>query len=101
MPSRIPYHGSSKGPSAVPVQRSADRLADNRFYASTVWRKLRSAFLAAFPLCQECEAKGRIEPATEVHHVRERKTHPDLALDWDNLKALCHTCHLSQRRKPQ
>jgi 5-methylcytosine-specific restriction enzyme A len=100
MPSRIPYYRPAGVPSAAALyQTQGDRRDANRFYSSTVWRRLRASFLAANPLCEDCGAKGLIEPAVHVHHVKERRDHPELELDWDNLQGLCLPCH-NAKRKP-
>ena len=55
------------------------------------WRKLRTRFLNAHPLCEQCKANGRYTAATEVHHViplANGGTH-----DENNLMALCKSCH--------
>ena len=61
---------------------------------------MRRSQLTKHPLCQDCEEKGKIEPATEVHHVtpvedgltqREKET---LMYDIHNLRSLCHDCHV-------
>lgn len=56
---------------------------------SAAWFKLRMTVLHEQPLCPECEARGIIEPATQVHHIN------DNAMDnsRDNLVALCASCH--------
>lgn len=46
--------------------RKADPF--RRLYASKTWRSVREAKLAMDPLCKRCQANGRIEAATEVHH---------------------------------
>lgn len=40
----------------------------NRRYGSR-WCKIRAAYIAAHPLCEDCLAAGRITPVQEVHHV--------------------------------
>jgi 5-methylcytosine-specific restriction protein A len=103
MPSRVPTYRPRRfsTPRALTAghryERRADRQEDKDFYKSPPWRKLRAAFLAAFPLCHDCDARGRTEAARHVHHVKDRKAHPDLALDWDNLQALCVGCHNRKR----
>jgi len=63
------------------------------------WRKLRSEYLAAHRLCEECEAQGKTALAQDVHHVtpiETAKTFDDmcaLAYDKNNLQALCKKCH--------
>ena len=55
------------------------------------WRKLRSYFLSANPLCEMCKTEGRYKAATEVHHIKplsEGGTN-----DFENLMALCKSCH--------
>lgn len=64
------------------------------------WVRLRRAKLTDRPLCERCEAEGRITPATEVHHVvpvetaLTRADKERLAYDPHNLQALCHACHV-------
>ncbi len=55
------------------------------------WQRARAAYLAAHPLCAHCQQAGRVTAATDVHHIRPRR---DGGSDrWDNLLALCHSCH--------
>jgi 5-methylcytosine-specific restriction protein A len=66
-----------------------DRESGKRYGAP--WKKVRAVFLAAHPLCEVCEAERRLTPATLVHH-RVKLTDGG-ANDWDNLMALCDSCH--------
>jgi len=55
------------------------------------WRRIRDRYIAAHPLCEQCQQTGRLTPAQEVHHVlplSQGGTH-----DEDNLMALCTACH--------
>lgn len=67
---------------------------------STKWLRLRREVLTRHPLCQRCEAEGKLTAATEVHHVRpveEAITYADKQqrmYDPHNLRALCHDCHV-------
>lgn len=72
----------------------------NRLIHTTRWLRLRRDRLMRHPVCQRCEAEGRLAPSTEVHHVwpvedglgqgeKER-----LMFDPHNLQALCHECHI-------
>lgn len=63
------------------------------------WQQLRAAKLKAQPLCEECERRGIVRAATEVHHIRPvgsaltpegMKT---LAYDRNNLMSVCVQCH--------
>ena len=40
-----------------------------------------------------CRDKGKYRKADCVHHVKEVKEYPELALTFDNLMSLCNTCH--------
>lgn len=97
MPRRI---NTYRPPGYIPpaARRKQYEQADSRrddiaFYQSPAWTKLRLAKLRENPLCERCRREQRITAATHVHHVLERKDRPDLALDWDNLEALCSPCH--------
>lgn len=79
------------------MSRAADYI---RWIHSTRWLRLRRARLSAHPLCERCQAEGRIRAATEVHHrrpveqaatpaERERRMFAPA-----NLQALCHDCHV-------
>jgi len=55
------------------------------------WKRIRDRYIAAHPLCEQCDVAGRIVPAQEVHHIiplSEGGTHAA-----DNLMALCTPCH--------
>jgi possible bacteriophage endonuclease len=65
----------------------------NRRYG-TQWRKIRAAYIAARPLCEDCLETGRYTPVQEVHHVLPLEhggTH-----DFDNLRSLRKPCHSRQ-----
>lgn len=65
----------------------------NRRYGHT-WRKVRTRYLDAHPLCEDCLDAGRTTPAVEVHHVvplSHGGSH-----DASNLRALCKPCHSRQ-----
>lgn len=57
------------------------------------WQKARAGYLAAHPLCAECERKGRTTIATDLDHIRPHKG--DMTLFWDrsNWQGLCAACH--------
>lgn len=70
----------------------ANRLSSAKRGYGRRWRRLRRAFLAVHPLCEECLSRfGRDEPATEVHHIVPRA---EGGKDTEaNLQALCKSCH--------
>lgn len=68
------------------------------FYRSKAWQKCRSfVFNRDCGLCQDCEKKGLMVPAEEVHHIipitPENITDPSITLNPDNLVSLCRECH--------
>lgn len=65
-----------------------------KFYKSKEWLLLRKeALMRDNYECQMCKAKGKYKRAENVHHMKEIKTHPELALTLDNLQCLCVRCH--------
>jgi 5-methylcytosine-specific restriction endonuclease McrA len=55
------------------------------------WRKLRSRKLADEPRCEPCLAKGKINLATEVHHVQPIAQGGG-KYDYSNLQSVCGPC---------
>jgi 5-methylcytosine-specific restriction protein A len=43
------------------------------------------------PLCELCQAEGKLKPADLVHH--KRKLTDGGTNEWENLMALCNECH--------
>lgn len=71
------------------------------FYSSTAWAECREAYRKSQGgLCEACRERGIAEPATEVHHVvhlsPENIHNPEITLNWDNMRALCHACHVRE-----
>jgi len=79
----------------VQQEHNRHNYALRRLYRTAKWRHpvwgLRSIVLREEPLCPECEAEGRIEATTDVHH-REKATEENF-WDRDNLQALCGPHH--------
>lgn len=55
------------------------------------WMVTRAKVLQSNPLCVACQAKGRVEAATEIDHIKPLFKGGTDALD--NLQGLCGTCH--------
>ena len=66
--------------------------ASQRGYGAT-WRRLRTMFLAAHPLCADPFGvhEGRPVAATDVDHIVMRRNGG--TDDESNLQPLCHACH--------
>lgn len=63
------------------------------FYHSKDWKDTRRTYLKLqHYLCERCG-----EPAKVVHHkhylTKQNINNADIALNWDNLEALCQDCH--------
>jgi 5-methylcytosine-specific restriction protein A len=56
------------------------------------WRKVRDAYIRLHPLCEICEAEGRVVPAWGVDHKIEIKNGGE-RLDFNNLQSICFDCH--------
>ncbi|GGD05334.1 HNH endonuclease signature motif containing protein [Pontibacillus salipaludis] len=93
------------------LQRIKELIARNKlvkFYQSKVWRALRLKVLERDNYeCQACKRKGKVGPGQNVHHLKEVKQFPSLALVKSNCEAICIPCHneehdrLKKFKKPQ
>lgn len=68
-------------------------VASNDFLDSYEWKRLRvQAFAKYGNRCQCCGATAA-NAQLQVDHIKPRLTHPELALDINNLQVLCHPCN--------
>ena len=71
------------------------------FYTSWTWRKKRKQILIRDNNeCQICKQNGKVTVGTKddpliVHHIKELKQYPELALVDENLLSVCNNCHES------
>lgn len=78
---------------------SQNKIDYQKIYQDRRWKLIRQFMLREHPLCQECEKKNRVTPATQVHHVipfdtgRNQKEVESLAFDLDNTMTVCDECH--------
>jgi len=82
-----PLHKSAANRQYDQTRRSPDH---NRTYGRR-WHKIRDLYIAKHPLCELCEADGKLVPAVLVHHkipTADGGTHVD-----SNLQSLCRPCH--------
>ncbi len=56
------------------------------------WHKVSEMHLRGFPLCAECEKKGRVTAAILTHHIIPIAK-GGAVYDWDNLESICELCH--------
>ncbi len=94
---RCPKHSSQKQHND---NHSGHRAAARLFYASRLWRATSAAFLAEHPLCQRCleQKPARYTPSRETDH-RVPMSRGGAPLDWQNLQALCKSCHSAKTRR--
>ena len=79
-------------------QQQADSqrgTAHQRGYTGA-WAKARKRYLAANPICVECDKEGRLTPATEVDHIEPHKGDYDKFWDESNWQSLCKSHHSSK-----
>ena len=76
-----------------------DRLSASKRGYGRRWEKVRSMHLAEYPLCTDCLALGRTEPAVDVHHLVRLVDVPERAYEQANLMSLCHQCHSRRTRR--
>ena len=91
------------------IKSKINNMAKDREYNKMIhtarWLRLRRDKLSAHPICEMCEEEGRVTAATEVHHivpVEEALTRGEkekLMFDGNNLKALCHDCHVQVHKE--
>ena len=90
--------------------QSPDRLQP--FYQSQDWRRLRKEILMLdHHECQICKAKGRIDSANTVHHVKPIEYYPELALsktyideagvEHRQLISVSHLCHDKEHERDE
>lgn len=75
-----------------------NRKASKAFYNSKAWIKTRKGYVDSVGgLCERCKTRGKFVPYKFVHHktyINEDNINDvSITLDWNNLEALCHTCH--------
>ena len=74
-------------------KRSAAAQAYRKWYKLPAWQRAREAQLAGQPLCERCDAKGRVTPATIVNHRTPHRGDWSLFIDPDNHESACKRCH--------
>lgn len=84
-------------PRSQRTDNSPSRQLRREAYNRTEWRKLRNIFIQQHPLCEECLKRGKVTPASDIHHIRSPfqggEINDALLMDENNLMALCKDCH--------
>lgn len=89
---RCDRHRNTSGPTPKKVYHSHQFHKARYFYTTPEWRRLREWKINRNPLCEHCERRGLVVPATEVDHIHEIQD-GGAKLDPDNLQSLCSSCH--------
>lgn len=72
------------------------------FYTSRTWRNKRKEIIKRDNNeCQICKQNGKVTVGTKeepliVHHIKELKKYPNLAMVDSNLTSVCNDCHESE-----
>ncbi|MCA1839692.1 MAG: HNH endonuclease [Actinobacteria bacterium] len=102
----IPNDAATYLPTNLPTRKHSPKTrvrsrrkvnpASTAFLRSYAWRKLRlTILLREGRRCGACGARPNSSNSVRlnVDHILPRKTHPELALDPDNLQVLCEDCN--------
>ena len=73
-------------------QRSLEAQQYRKLYKTSRWQRIREAQLRAHPLCQMCEAQGRLTAATVCDHVTPHKG-DEQKFYAGPFASLCAPCH--------
>jgi len=64
------------------------------------WKALRRKVVHHYGRkCMKCGSTPKNPKHTQVDHVKPRKTHPELAMCFDNLQVLCCRCNKHKGNK--
>jgi len=83
------------------IKNGWTKLSSSGQYSRKAWIDLRNSFRAKNPLCKMCLEEGKVKAGTEVDHILDAETHPDLFYEWDNLQNLCNYHHRWKTRRDQ
>jgi len=97
MPKRMVHHKPQRMKASI---EPIPGYKKHQIYGSR-WQRLRLYHLRRFPLCNRCEQEGRLEAATQVHHVHDVSQGGPLLPASSGLESLCISCHSKHTRQTQ
>ena len=73
------------------------KSTDPKFYKTAKWVKERNLYRQLHPFCERCLMNNIYKPTEIVHHREylnnDKAKDAKIALNFDNLEALCFDCH--------
>jgi 5-methylcytosine-specific restriction protein A len=81
-------------------KRSEQASAYRKLYKTARWLARRARQLRDKPLCERCERRGRIAPATVADHVKPHRGDVELFFR-GALQSLCDSCHSSAKQSEE
>jgi 5-methylcytosine-specific restriction protein A len=69
-----------------------------KWYRTARWRALRKRVIGEQPVCDDCQAEGRVEAAVEVDHTIPHRGSSRLFWSRQNLKGKCKSHHSQKTR---
>ena len=74
-----------------------------KFYVSKEWRRLRYRVIKKYDACCMACGRSKKEHGVVIHvdHIKPKSTHPNLALEFENLQLLCEDCNIGKSNKCQ
>lgn len=88
----LPDHSPKRAFSAEQKKPQQGRKYTEKRYNTSRWKKYRTWFLNRYPLCVECEKRGRTVEATVVDHITPVSDGGDF-WNTDNHQSLCDHHH--------
>ena len=88
------HHERRGGPQIMRVLRNNRMTGRSPLYGMRRWRRKAKAQLRAEPLCQLCDAVGKITAAAVADHVVPHAGDPE-KFWFGKLQSLCKVCHNS------
>lgn len=75
-------------------------MAGKSFLRSLEWKAMRRAVIETYGRqCMKCRTTPKRPHHTHIDHIKPRKTHPELSLDFWNLQVLCCRCNKHKGNK--
>lgn len=70
------------------------RKSGNSLLESLEWKAMRRRVIDTYGRqCMRCKSTPKNPKHTNVDHIKPRKTHPELSLEFSNLQVLCCRCN--------